>query len=203
MATFVGYSAVMKRALPLLVIAAALIAAPARAHAEEKTNPSVFAYAGNGFVLGAMIGLSAGYIAARDPDFEDVNWHPLVYGGGIGALAGGAAGLTLGIVDMARDTPGFGAYVLRDTLYGAGFGALTGGLTGGLVALSSGKVEHVAFGAAIGTLAGSALGIGLGVFEGTRAGKGQRAARPVTLAVGAAQGHDGAPVWMPVLAGAF
>ena len=139
----------MKRASALVLTAAALVLAPAAARAaEEPANPSVFSYAGNGFLMGGMVGLSAGYLVARDGGFQDDDWRPLAFGAGVGALAGGALGLGLGVVDMARETPGYGAYILRDTMYGAGFGAVAGAITGGLAALSTGKGEHVALGAA-------------------------------------------------------
>jgi hypothetical protein len=164
----------------------------------------VFTYVANGFLMGSMVGLSAGYLVARNNDFDDDYWHPLVYGTGIGALSGGALGLTLGIVDMARETPGFGAYILRDTMYGAGFGAVGGAIVGGMVALSSKKGEHVLLGAAIGTLAGTGMGVALGIVEGNRAGsRGRRSALPFTLALGATEGADGAPVWLPTLAGRY
>jgi hypothetical protein len=164
----------------------------------------VFTYAFNGFLVGSMVGLSGGYLAARVDGFEDGDWRPLAYGTGVGALAGGALGLTLGIVDVARDTPGFGAYILRDTIYGAGFGAAAGAIAGGLAALSTKEGEHVLLGASIGVLAGSAVGIGLGIVEGNRASSPRRSAAPaVSLALGAAAGADGSAVWMPAVAGRF
>jgi hypothetical protein len=197
----------MKRA-PWIALAAlaslALSAAPA--HAEDQpTNPSAFTYAGNGFLMGSLVGLSAGYLVAREGGFESDDWKALVYGGGIGALAGGGLGLTLGIVDMARETPGFGSYVLRDSMYGAGFGALAGAIAGGLAAVSTKEPEHIGLGAAIGTMVGTAGGIALGIVEGSRAGHGGRRAQRPSLAVtlGAAEGRDGAPMWMPALAGRY
>ena len=85
-----------------------------------------------------MVGISAGYLVARSGGWDsDDDWQPLAYGTGIGALAGGALGLTLGILDMNRNTPGYGAVILRDTVYGAGFGAVAGGIVGALTFIST------------------------------------------------------------------
>jgi hypothetical protein len=192
----------MKRVLPLL--AAAVIALSARAaRAEEPGPPSVFTYTGNGFMLGGMVGLAAGYLVAREDGWEDEDWRPVVIGTGIGAVVGGTLGLTLGIVDMARQTPGYGGYVLRETMQGAGFGLIVGALVGGVAAASTKQKEHIAYGAALGTLAGTGLGVVLGVFEGDKKSASRRSALPFTLALGAAPASDGGAVWMPGLAGAF
>ena len=98
----------------------------------------MFTYAGRGFLVGGMVGISAGYLVARSGGWDsDKDWQPLAYGTGIGALAGGALGLTLGILDMNRNTPGYGAVILRDTVYGAGFGAVAGGIVGTLTFIST------------------------------------------------------------------
>ena len=134
-----------------------------------ETRPSVFTYAGRGFLVGGMVGLSAGYLAARRDTWESNDWQPLAYGTGIGALTGGALGLTLGILDTSRNTPGYGALILRDTVYGTGFGAVAGGIVGGLTAISSREPEHILLGASVGTLVGAMAGIVLGIIEGNRA----------------------------------
>jgi len=194
----------MKRALPAVLLAATAVLSPRAARADETDHRSVFAYTSNGIGIGALVGLSAGYLVARDPEFDNFRWQPLAMGAGIGAIAGGALGLTLGIVDMASDAPPVGSYVLRDTALGAEFGTLIGLAGGAVAAASSGKKEHILFGAAIGTLAGSGLGVVLGAVSVSRApARGKHAALPFTLALGAAPGTDGAPVWMPVLAGCY
>jgi hypothetical protein len=205
----------MRRSIPLsplgalVVIAGVASALPARALGAEveAERPSVFTYAGRGFLVGAMVGISAGYLAARSGGWErNDDWQPLVYGTGIGALAGGALGLSLGIVDMSRNTPGYGAVILRDTVYGASFGAAAGGIVGALALVSTKKSEHILLGAAVGALFGATAGVALGIIEGNRALARDRApsaqARP-TLTVAAARGHDGGMVWMPALAGFY
>src|SRR5215212_6984505 len=140
----------MKRAVLSILAAVTLLAATAGgATAQEGTavlenRPSVFTYAGRGFLVGGMVGISAGYLVARSGGWNsDEDWQPLAYGTGIGALAGGALGLTLGIMDMNRNTPGYGAVILRDTVYGAGFGAVAGGIVGTLTYISTEDGEHV------------------------------------------------------------
>jgi hypothetical protein len=198
-----GYPAAMKRVLTLVLATACVALTATSARADEPGPPSVFTYTSNGFMLGGMVGLAAGYLVARDDGFEDEDWRPLVIGTGIGAVVGGTLGLTLGVVDMARETPGYGGYVLRETMYGAGFGAIVGALIGGVAVASTKKSEHIAFGAAIGTLAGSGLGVVLGFVEGSHAGAGRRSARSLTIALGAAPATNGGAVWLPGLAGAF
>jgi hypothetical protein len=130
--------------------------------------PSVFTYGYRGLFTGGLVGLSAGYLVARNDGFSDDDWRPLVLGSGIGALSGSVLGLTLGFVDLSDDQPGRASIALRDTLYGAGFGALLGGITGGLVIIRTHDAEHLLFGAALGTLAGSGLGLVIGLIEGKR-----------------------------------
>lgn len=132
-----------------------------------KDAPTVFDHAYQGLLVGGLAGLATGYVWARpENDKEDTAWKPLVYGAGIGAIAGSAIGLTLSIVDLSQSKQGRHGYVMRDGLYGAGFGAVLGALTGGLVALSTNKGEHVLYGASIGVLSGTILGMTLGAVQG-------------------------------------
>jgi hypothetical protein len=134
-------------------------------HAKEA--PTVFDHAYQGLLVGGFAGLATGYFWARpENDKDKTAWKPLVYGAGIGAIAGSTIGLTLSIIDLSQNKKGRHGYVMRDGLYGAGFGAVLGGLTGGLVALSTGKGEHVLYGASIGVLSGTVLGMTLGAVEG-------------------------------------
>src|SRR5687767_5970024 len=113
-----------------------LASAPAQADTfgpDPESAPSVFSYGSRGLFVGALAGLSGGYLAARRGDFHREDWRPLVLGTGIGALSGAAIGLTLGFVDLADDRPGAAAIALRDMLYGAGFGAVLGLVAGCLV----------------------------------------------------------------------
>jgi hypothetical protein len=192
-------------------------AAPAAAQTAAEplgARPSVFTYAGRGFLMGGMLGMSTGYLFARSGGWDDNDWKPLTYGTGVGALAGGVLGLTLGIVDMNKNTPGYGAVILRDTVYGTGFGAVAGGIVGALALISTEEGEHILLGASVGALVGAAAGVVLGVVEGNRAlsraqGYGQKDRkgdddRPsVTISVAAAPELDGSPLFMPALVGRY
>jgi len=153
--------------LSLLISALVTCALAGTARAEDR--PSVFAFAYQGLVVGAGAGLAAGYLFAREDGLHSSDWKPLVYGIGIGALAGAGVGLTLGVVDAAQDKPGRARYVVRDMAYGEGFGAVVGLIAGGLTALSTKKGEHVLLGASIGVLSGAVLGAVFGVIEGGHA----------------------------------
>ncbi len=199
----------MKRPIGMLSVCAlalttalAALAPPARAQTEVPQT-SVFTYAGRGFLVGSMVGLSAGYLVARSGGWDrSGDWQPLVYGTGIGALAGGVLGLSLGIVDMSRNTPGYGAVILRDTVYGAAFGAAAGGIVGTLALVSTKNGEHVLLGAAVGALAGATAGVALGIVEGNRAlARTQARQGGYGLTLAAAPGLDGDPIWMPAFSG--
>lgn len=101
-----------------------------------------------------------------------------------------------------------GGYILRDMLYGTGFGVAAGAIVGVLVFTSSEDPEHIAFGAAVGALAGAGIGLVLGVFEGSRAagrtassGDGRARGWTVTVATAPSAGSD--LVWMPAVLGRF
>ncbi len=149
----------------LCVLAFAATCVPTSRAGETQQPPTVFDGAYQGLLVGGTAGLATGYLFARRSSTE---WKPLVYGVGIGALAGASVGLTLGIVDMAQRRPGRNGYVMRDGLYGAGLGAVLGGIAGGLAALSSKKGEHILLGGSIGILSGTCLGMGVGAVEGYR-----------------------------------
>jgi hypothetical protein len=201
----------MTRAFAIALLAACALVAvtpsPAGAADVAPERPSVFTYAGRGFLVGSMVGLSAGYLTARSDGWDrSKDWQPLVYGTGIGALAGGALGLSLGIVDMSRNTPGYGAVILRDTVYGASFGAAAGGIVGVLAMVSTKKAEHILLGSAVGALFGATAGVALGIVEGNRAierTRAQQARRRFTVTVAAAPGADTRLIWMPALAGIY
>ena len=207
-----GVPAQVARVALGLGLVASLSASPLAAaapveSAEPEGRPSVFTYAGRGFLVGGMVGLAGGYLAARRDGWEDNDWQPLAYGTGIGALTGGTLGLTLGILDTSRNTPGYGALILRDTVYGAGFGAVAGGIVGGLTAISSREGENILLGASVGTLVGALAGIVLGVVEGNaaleRSGYNQPRAEGFGLGLMAARGVDGKPRWLPSASGVF
>jgi hypothetical protein len=117
-------------AQPLRIVIAAvlsLFSQPLHAQPapEPLYTPSVFLYGFDGFVLGAGAGLGAGYLGARAGGWHHDDWQPLAYGAGIGALAGGALAVTLGITDLVNETQGRGYFILRDGGYGLGFGTAT------------------------------------------------------------------------------
>jgi hypothetical protein len=149
-----------------LSIAALLTCGLAGTARADSDKPTVFTLAYEGLMVGAGAGLAGGYLVAREDGLHTSDWKPLVYGLGIGALVGSGIGLTLGIVDVAQDTPGRTRHVLRDMLYGEAFGATAGAIAGGLTALSTKKPEHILLGASIGVLSGAALGAVFGFFEG-------------------------------------
>ena len=127
--------------------------------------PSPFETGMRGFSMGLAAGLAGGYLVARENGLHSSDWRPLVAGAGIGALAGGALGLTLGLVDNNSAAPGRGFLVMRGMAAGGGFGLVAGAIVGGLVALETDKPEHILLGAAIGTLSGTVAGLVLGSVE--------------------------------------
>jgi hypothetical protein len=178
------------------------LAGTARADAEK---PGVFTFAFQGLAVGSVAGLAAGYLVARDDGWQtSKDWKPLVYGIGIGALVGSGIGLTLGIVDVAQDTPGRTRHVLRDMLYGEGFGATAGAIAGGLTALSTKKPEHILLGSSIGVLSGAALGAVFGFFEGGHA-RAHGAPEPdrMSLSVVPVVEAGGKLAYLPALSGRY
>jgi hypothetical protein len=169
-------------------IALALSAAPALA-ADPDETPSVFRYGFRGLGTGALVGLGAGYLVARDEAGGDAAGDALRTVA-IGAVTGGAVGLGLGLVDVGSDRPGVAGYALRDALYGAAFGLVTGALIGGVV--NDPSLDKGLFGASVGVISGASLGLIIGVFEGRRAGETAVSVGPV--------GQGG---WGPVLGGSF
>jgi len=190
-----------------LSIVAASVAAASVAHATEEEAPSVMKYGTNGFMTGAQIGLAAGYLATGR-EYESPEWRKLVFGAGVGALAGTGIGLTLGVVDVGGPSPGTGWLALRDTGYGVGLGVLVGTATGALFLINHGKPKNLLTGAAIGGLIGAATGAVVGVIEGVslhreRPGAPPPAARSaVTLRFDVTSSPDTAAL-MPALAGTF
>lgn len=146
-------------------ITAACMAAPALAHAGEEEPPSIINYGVSGFWTGAQVGLASGYLATGH-DYESREWRKLVFGAGVGALAGTGLGLTLGIVDAGGPTPGTGWLALRDTGYGIGLGALAGTATGALFLINSGNPKNLVTGAAVGSLIGAGVGAAVGIIQG-------------------------------------
>jgi hypothetical protein len=192
----------MRRSAVLLTMAAVLLSARsahAQARNEPAYTPSIFTYGFDGFLLGAGAGLCAGYLGARAGGLHHDDWQPLAYGAGFGALGGGLLGLSLGITDMVNETPGRGYFVLRDGGLGLGFGIAAGAIAGGLAAVGSKKPEHILLGASIGGLAGTGVGVVLGIVEANRAGRRSR----VALTVVPTATPAGQLLWMPALVGRY
>jgi hypothetical protein len=189
----------------VLSIAGACLAAPSLAHAAEDEPPSVIKYGVNGFWTGAQIGLATGYLATGH-EYESREWRKLVFGAGVGALAGTGIGITLGIVDMGAAPPGTGWLVLRDTGYGIGLGVLVGTATGALFLLDGGRAKNLVTGAAVGTLIGAGAGAVLGVIQGASLHRERpvpaTASSRVTLHFGVTSSPDSA-AWLPTLSGSF
>ncbi len=130
--------------------------------------PSVFSYAYRGFGIGALLGMSAGYLALRDFEDREEEWKDFGQSLGVGALTGTVGGLAIGLYDLNLEKPGLGGIVLRDTLYGTVLGGLVGAVAGGLAVISSSNGEDIVFGASIGSLCGAVLGVAMGFIEGPR-----------------------------------
>jgi hypothetical protein len=188
-----------------LAMATAGVAAPARAHAGEQEPPSIINYGVSGFWTGAQIGLASGYLATGR-DYESREWRKLVFGAGVGALAGTGLGLTLGIVDVGNPTPGTGWLALRDTGYGIGLGALAGTATGALFLINSGNPKNLVTGAAIGSLIGGGVGAAVGIIQGASMHREHpvppNASEQVTLRFTVTSSPDTA-LLMPALQGSF
>lgn len=152
--------------LVLSLVARGSWAQPAPRGGGPYVPPSPFESGMHGFSMGATVGTAIGYLVAREDGFSERDWRPIVAGMGIGALAGGGLGLTLGLFQSnSPEGAGRGFLVMRGMAHGAQFGFFAGSIAGGLAALESDKLEHVLFGGAIGTLAGATIGLLVGSFE--------------------------------------
>ena len=185
-------------ALAFLVVAVVPAGVRAQTPAESPGPASVFSTGMRGIFLGSGVGLAAGYLVARGDGWDkDDDWRTLGYGTAIGALAGAGVGIGLGVADVASPPPVGGMY-LQYMAGGATFGTAVGALGGLIGWLSSNDPEHILFGAAIGSLAGTALGAGLAVLE-------HRRRMPARLALTLAPVRDAAGVTnaLPALVGRF
>ncbi len=120
-----------------------------------------------------------------------------------------ACDLTMNVSSASSTSAG--RYIPRDMAYGAGLGALVGVISGGIAAGATDDMEKIAFGGAVGILAGAGAGIITGIIEGTvqrnrdiRARS--TASRRLQLAPSLAwtrAAPDRSAVVMPALAGRF
>ncbi|HEX3696690.1 MAG TPA: hypothetical protein VH374_15020 [Polyangia bacterium] len=160
-----------KTTLMAAVTLLAALGAPSAGWAQANVStpsappPSPFETGISGFGMGIAAGLAGGYLVARENGLQRRDWRPVVAGAAIGALAGGALGLTLGFIDNGARPSGRGYLITRDMAYGGTFGTIFGALIGGLVALETNRPENILFGAAIGTLAGTGAGVVFGSLE--------------------------------------
>jgi len=139
--------------------------APGAPAAPVAPLPSAFDIGIDGFGMGIFAGLAGGYLFAREGGLHASDWRPMVAGAGIGALAGGALGLTLGLTSTDPASQGRAYLIMREMNRGGQFGLLAGAIVGGLVALGNDHPEHILLGAAIGTLSGTAAGLLVGSLE--------------------------------------
>lgn len=169
--------------------------------------PSPFESGMHGFSMGATVGTAIGYLVAREDGFTERDWRPIVAGMGIGALAGGGLGLTLGLFQGNPESAGRGFLVMRGMAHGAQFGFFAGSIAGGLAALESDKLEHVLFGGAVGTLVGASIGLLIGSFERNpwAAPPAPHAPGPMALSFSIAplRNASGGFSWTPFVSGRF
>jgi hypothetical protein len=122
---------------------------------------SILAFGLRGTWSGALAGLGASYLAARDSGDA---WRAVGLSVSIGALSGAALGLSLGVFDQLDFPAAY--YISRDLSYGTLFGALIGALGGVIVTIGNGDAEAILLGAAAGSLGGLGLGMLTGILEG-------------------------------------
>jgi hypothetical protein len=132
--------------------------------APSTETPSLLGYGFKGFWLGAELGLSVGFLSTGS-EVEDGEWKKFVFGAGLGALTGVAAGVVLAMLDTGTPPPATGLYVLRDAGYGTLLGALSGAAVGALFVLDSGEPLDIFTGASIGSLVGCGVGVVFGIIE--------------------------------------
>ncbi len=168
-------------------LSAALLVWSGAAAAADDTNPeppSIAAYGFDGLMLGAPLGLAVGYLTTGS-DYESDEWRKLAMGAGIGALAGVAAGITLGFLDLGQEPPATGKLVLKDAKLGMLLGAVVGTAVGALFLIDSGEPKDMLTGASYGGLIGAGVGIAFGVVEGNVAHRKPPQQQPGTAPPGA------------------
>ena len=195
----------LRRLGAALALVASFLALPSVCLAKDEA-PSIATYGFDGFWRGAQVGLAAGFLATG-PEYESPEWRKLVFGAGVGALAGMGLGITLGIIDVGQAPPQTGQLILRDMGYGIGLGAVAGTAVGALFLIDSGRAKDLLTGAAIGTLVGAGAGIAFGLIEGAAADRDSsesaRAEGPLQSLRFTTIGAEGSLLPLPALAGTF
>src|SRR5687768_6908867 len=127
---------ILRRLAATLALVTSFSALPSVCAAADDT-PSIVSYGFDGFWTGAQIGLATGYLATGS-EYKSDEWRKLVFGAGVGALAGMGLGITLGVIDAGQRPPQTGRLILRDVGYGVGLGAVAGTAVGALFLIDSG-----------------------------------------------------------------
>ncbi len=197
---------ILRRFAATLALVASCLALPSVCSAAEDDTPSIVSYGFDGFWTGAQIGLATGYLATGS-EYERDEWRKLVFGAGVGALAGMGLGITLGLVDSGQRPPQTGGLILRDVGYGVGLGAVAGTAVGALFLIDSGRAKHLLTGAAIGTLVGAGAGVAFGLIESARADRSTSvsatAESPRLTLRFTALGAEGSLLPLPAIEGTF
>ncbi len=127
-------------------------------------EPSVLSYGMAGFGLGAVLGLSGGYLSAVKND----EWKHLITGPAYGAIIGAGLGLTIGMFDAGKKYTGVGGIILRDMRMGSGLGIAIGLAVGTIRAVDSSEWNDLGKGIAWGSLIGAGGGLLFGIYEGPK-----------------------------------
>lgn len=213
----------MLRTIAACAALAVILAQPARGAAQPEPDydcvpseaPSLLSYGFKGFLLGGELGLSVGWLTTR-PTFDSNDWRNLVFGTGLGALAGVATGVALAMLDTGTPPPATGWYVLRDGGYGTLLGGLAGAAVGALFVIDSGKPKDILTGASVGSLVGAAFGVVFGIIEADAGQRERQRQRPAAerrrhrardfffdLQALPPLGPGRSPQWMPGVTGHF
>ena len=158
----------MKKLIVVLVLMFSIVSI---SHAESgffgaapEGTPSILNYGWDGMFLGALLGLSTGYLHY----LSDNETKHLGTNTAYGAIIGTAGGLVLGFSDASKGKKGYGAIVLRDMQLGGNLGLVVGAIVGGTQYSSDKEWKRVPKGMAWGYLGGVAAGLAIGLYEGPK-----------------------------------
>lgn len=130
--------------------------------AKPEGTPSVLNYGWEGMTLGIGLGVSAGYLSSIKSDKGD----DILLGAAYGAIAGTATGLIFGFNDAKKGEKGYGAIILRDMHLGGNLGLAVGAAYGTIAWIKKDKAEYFGESVAWGYIAGTIVGLGIGMYEG-------------------------------------